>query len=117
MSISAHNIRIPGCATSEQAERFMAAAAAKVQGSPPAAQGPAEILQQIAPNAGRVASADTPEAVAAFVASVGTRARSVAAPAPAATPGVAPAAGPDMETPESVAAFVLSAGRRTSRPA
>ncbi len=107
MSISAHNIRIPGCATSEQAERFMAAAAAKVQGSSPAAQGPAEILQQIAPNAGRVASADTPEAVAEFVTSAGTRARNVAATSPAATP--------DMTTAEGVALFVLNAGRRTAR--
>ena len=113
MSTPAHyTSRIPGCVTPEQADRFMTAAA-KVQGSPPAAPGPAEILQQLAPNAGRVSAADTPEAVAEFVTSAGTRARSVAA----AVPGVAPAAGPDMETPESVAAFVLSAGRRASRPA
>ncbi len=117
MSISAHNIRIPGCITAEQADRFMTAAAAKVQGSPPAVPSPSEIVQQFAANAGRVSGADTPEAAAQFVISAGTRARSVAAPAPAATPGVAPAAGPDLETTEGTVAFILNAGRRATRPA
>ena len=107
MSIYAHNISIPGCTTPEQADRFMTAAAAKVQGSPVAAPGPAEILQQLAPNAGRVSAADTPEAVAEFVTSACTRARNVAAASPATTP--------DMTTAEGVALFVLNAGRRTAR--
>ena len=107
---------IPGCSTPEQAAAFMAAAAAKVQGSPGAALGHAELVQHLASNRGRIPAADTPEAVAEFVMSVRTRPRSVAAAAPV----PAPAAGPDMETPEGVAAFVLNAGaanadRRTGR--
>ncbi len=108
MSTSAHyTSRIPGCTTPEQADRFMAAAAAKVQGSSAAAPGPAEILRELAANQGRVSAADTPEVVAEFVTSAGIRARNVAAASPAATP--------DMTTAEGVALFVLNAGRRTAR--
>jgi len=63
----------------------------------------AEILRELAANAGRVPGADTPEQIAAFVEGAHRKGKALAA--------ASPAAGPDMNTPEGVAAFVLSAGK------
>ena len=109
-------LHVPGCKTPEQAARFMAEAAKKGWGSPPAVPSPAEVVQHFAGNAGHIPSADTPEAVAAFVASVRPKTRTVAVASPAVAPRVPHAAEPDMDSADGVAAFILSAGRRGSRP-
>jgi len=63
----------------------------------------AEILRELAANAGRVPGCDTAEQVAAFVEGAHRKGQALAA--------ASPAAGPDMETPEGVAAFVMTAGK------
>jgi hypothetical protein len=62
----------------------------------------AEILRELAANAGRVPGCDTPEQLAAFVEGAHRKGQA---------PAASPAAGPDMNTPEGVAAFVLAAGK------
>ena len=64
----------------------------------------AEILREMAANAGRVPGCDTPEQVAAFVEGAHRKGQALAA--------ASPAAASNMETVEGVAAFVLSAGKR-----
>ncbi len=64
----------------------------------------ADLLQDVATNAGRVPGCDTAEQVAAFVEGAHRKGKALAAASPAAVH--------DMNTAEGVAAFVLNAGRR-----
>jgi len=64
----------------------------------------AEILRELAANAGRVPGCDTAEQVAAFVEGAHRKGQALAV--------ASPAAGPNMETVEGVAAFVLAAGKQ-----
>jgi len=63
----------------------------------------ADLLRDVAANAGRVPGCDTAEQVAAFVEGAHRKGQAMAA--------ASPAAGPDMNTPEGVAAFVMTAGK------
>lgn len=67
----------------------------------------ADLLRDVAANAGQVPGCNTPEQVAAFVEGAHKKGAALAA--------AASAKASDMETAESVAAFILNAGRNAGR--